>query len=1548
MDEPFYQRLFAGSVIWALHTTYTCDLGFVTTLLEQQRRADPDDADQTGRTAVFYHSSPRIVPIVRSLSKKWPLQTVKSLLHPLKQGTQTFHAKISLVRCHGETGPLYRLAVLSRNLDNSPCRDLAMLFCLEVGEEETESGRQLINYLEKLRVSTDDAGKKWLSAHLGQEEKDRLRRVTLRSEFGGKKADLFFGGLAGTCSLGERLQLDTAQSDSLVLTPPEFLRGGRPWDKFQEWHKGPSGPQLYDLRAPGSGSHCKLYLLHHAGDQYALWAGSANATPRGLGWPGWEKSVFSDDPGDASVECLVRFSLTEEEFTRLHEEIEETDAPFSFTDNARGSLIVHPDLFGPWVCANYKVTGLAYTGLAYQDKKGSACAPRQAANLVVTLTSVSGTPAPCPQVPPEGRIWRPAEYAETVPFPDGNGRTVTLTYPLQPRQKFSPTQGVLLFGASCAALWVPQYLLKEVPQAKAALQKDTRLTEWLISASALNSVEPETDFRSNDADKLARRYYDILCGSPLPSCGAAQPLSDPCADKAALPSEPLPPAAKAEEILQEHPLPFQKNAAARLVHILQKSSRAFLADEAGLGKTYSAAAAICTLAKARWDAQGENEGPLICLYVASNRALLTKCTHDFQSKAQGLLGNSGQVVVLNDRLSRKDALYLALVQWFLRKKSEVGTLPKEEGTRLKEACAAAMNQWKKTTESTLCQMGVRHFVNGLRGACYPAYDLHRRYLPGCFVDLATVFHTARLLPDRLFHHELLLEKLFGSKDPSGPLLSHRQKLVQLLGSEEQADLLLEQEPMLNLTGRTLVILPVTAGCLLEKEHATQEKHWLSLLYPEGKCEQPDKQDSLRPSFTQSFLKNRTPLAVIWDEFHLYTTKLHRNNPLYRCLENWETESQLENRETESQKENRETERKNASIPMKSLFLSATPYRTNISGQKNQAVLDELYRTLQSNEKEELTKLPSFEEDFAPLFCADAPSLFQTVLLACYHAFQNNPDDSAVRARLQEILRMRMVRHERTQLQGGAELPRRLYPPRGLDPDACAPILRHTMAQCRALEDAGFTEGDRSWSLSMPWILSFFKKDEHTDRQRLNSSAKHLQDDPALFVYDKEGEPIPERLETLPRQSLPFYEICRETLQGRMGQLLWIPPTVPLYQPPGGSIFRQYRDYSKMLVFAEYRYYQRGGALLLSDYAKLGNTRSGKPLPGTPFSVHCAQTVRNHSFALNKGDYRNMTLDELIQFAKDTCHVDATTALALIASPAACARALEFRDPAAVESSFNEYWNRDGVKQALWAWLCDNGYDAPDRWEEGILRYCAEGNLYAVLEEWQFMTRDHQDEALSSLLGKEVAFARVTVQSSESLTNQGAVPHRRPCSFADRLTGDVGDVNSGDNEEVISACARRFSSPFWPMVLFAGRGAQEGMDFHQYCLSIMHLTLPRGAVSFDQRNGRIDRFHSLLVRRRAAEQLDGLDCDGNTQALLSRLFAWLKTQRPGADPEDQLYPHWHIPDQNSRHHLLQLFPVWPFTREEIALQTCDAMLESYRRPFGTSAGATTTFIDLRAP
>ena len=62
----------------------------------------------------------------------------------------------------------------------------------------------------------------------------------------------------------------------------------------------------------------------------------------------------------------------------------------------------------------------------------------------------------------------------------------------------------------------------------------------------------------------------------------------------------LPGLSEATELLKARPMPFQKNAAARMVDILHNHSRVFLSDEAGLGKTYSTAAAVCKLAKEKW------------------------------------------------------------------------------------------------------------------------------------------------------------------------------------------------------------------------------------------------------------------------------------------------------------------------------------------------------------------------------------------------------------------------------------------------------------------------------------------------------------------------------------------------------------------------------------------------------------------------------------------------------------------------------------------------------------------------------------------------------------------------------------------------------------------------------------------------------------------------------------------------------------------------------------------------------------------------------------
>jgi len=66
----------------------------------------------------------------------------------------------------------------------------------------------------------------------------------------------------------------------------------------------------------------------------------------------------------------------------------------------------------------------------------------------------------------------------------------------------------------------------------------------------------------------------------------------------------------------------------------------------------------------------------------------------------------------------------------------------------------------------------------------------------------------------------------------------------------------------------------------------------------------------------------------------------------------------------------------------------------------------------------------------------------------------------------------------------------------------------------------------------------------------------------------------------------------------------------------------------------------------------------------------------------------------------------------------------------------------------------------------------------------------------------------------------------------------------------------FNTPFWPHVLCTTSVGQEGLDFHQWCRCVVHWDLCSSPVDLEQREGRIDRFKSLAVRRALADKLKG--------------------------------------------------------------------------------------------
>lgn len=64
----------------------------------------------------------------------------------------------------------------------------------------------------------------------------------------------------------------------------------------------------------------------------------------------------------------------------------------------------------------------------------------------------------------------------------------------------------------------------------------------------------------------------------------------------------------------------------------------------------------------------------------------------------------------------------------------------------------------------------------------------------------------------------------------------------------------------------------------------------------------------------------------------------------------------------------------------------------------------------------------------------------------------------------------------------------------------------------------------------------------------------------------------------------------------------------------------------------------------------------------------------------------------------------------------------------------------------------------------------------------------------------------------------------------------------------------FNTPFWPHVLATTSVGQEGLDFHPWCARVLHWDLPSNPLDLEQREGRVQRYAGLAVRRQLARLL----------------------------------------------------------------------------------------------
>jgi len=167
-----------------------------------------------------------------------------------------------------------------------------------------------------------------------------------------------------------------------------------------------------------------------------------------------------------------------------------------------------------------------------------------------------------------------------------------------------------------------------------------------------------------------------------------------------------------------------------------------------------------------------------------------------------------------------------------------------------------------------------------------------------------------------------------------------------------------------------------------------------------------------------------------------------------------------------------------------------------------------------------------------------------------------------------------------------------------------------------------------------------------------------------------------------------------------------------------------------------------------------------------------------------------------------------------------------------------------------------------RYWEGVLDYCLNGNLQAVLDEYVHMLRetngltnepfDYVVERISAKIEQSLKIRSASLKFDEIETEPKLKLNSRNirCRYAMQFSDNPNEAGKKTRR---SQVREAFNSPFKPFILASTSIGQEGLDFHVYCHRIYHWNLPSNPVDLEQREGRIHRYKGHAIRKNVAHK-----------------------------------------------------------------------------------------------
>lgn len=305
------------------------------------------------------------------------------------------------------------------------------------------------------------------------------------------------------------------------------------------------------------------------------------------------------------------------------------------------------------------------------------------------------------------------------------------------------------------------------------------------------------------------------------------------------------------------------------------------------------------------------------------------------------------------------------------------------------------------------------------------------------------------------------------------------------------------------------------------------------------------------------------------------------------------------------------------------------------------------------------------------------------------------------------------------------------------------------------------------------------------------------------------------------------------------------------------------------------------------------------------------------------DGKHVDSNEISEIPYDAAEILTNIA---IGSPAVCAYRISRNDDDAVMAA-KAVASIFRKPEAVAVIDCLYRGDSADVYYKSVLDYCVKGNLQAVLDEYVHICGAPLGEAMKEAV---IDTSNIGVDTYESLCADQQKKMNMRCHFAvPFIDKTVTDKSVKRTQNIRNA----FNSPFRPFILSTTSVGQEGLDFHNYSRRIVHWNLPSNPVDLEQREGRINRFKCLAIRRNVAKLFAG-----NTYSCWDELFAAAEARLKA--PHSDMVPYWCLPmadlteeERQKMEYIERIVPYYPLSRDRYKYERLVSVLALYRLTLG---------------